>query len=116
MIIYMYLAIIVVFSIITGIITTIIDKRKKKTIRQTNVVNYVNFPSKVLSNNRLASNRKKYKTFEIPVIEEDYIKLLEATSVLDLTRKIDQVEIGDVSSISTVEEPILLSVIDEDVL
>lgn len=100
MIIYLYLTILITISIITGIITTIIDKRKKKT----SSIHAVEFPKKILSN-------KKNSSYQSPKIVSPQV----IVSNMQLTKKIEKVDIPEEEPQKVFfEEPVIFAVIDED--
>ena len=88
MIIYMYLTIIVVFSILTGIITTIIEKKGYRLNTQKSIVQSVNVPNKVVR------ARKKNSSVLIPVIQPDE-DLSKTIDILSITQEFDQVTVSN---------------------
>ena len=115
-IIYMYLAIIISLSIITGIITTIIEKKESRRKKKNSKITMLASPGKVLAH-------KIKKTIEntivIPIIQADNDFLSKTMNIMGLTRKMNQVEIEE--SISKddnkyAEEPVILAIIDEDII
>ncbi len=108
MIIYMYLTIIVVFSILTGIITTIIEKKGYRLNTQKSIVQSVNVPNKVVR------ARKKNSSVLIPVIQPDE-DLSKTIDILSITQEFDQVTVSN-SEKSYSSEPVLMGIIDEEIL
>lgn len=108
MIIYMYLTIIIVFSILTGIITTIIEKKGLSTATHNSIVQKVAVPSKVV---RVSEN---HENVTIPVIKPDS-DLSKTMEVLEISDKLG-VETKNVDSNYYSSEPVLLGIVDDEIL
>ena len=103
----MYLTIIVVFSILTGIITTIVEKRglHQKTLQS--VVQNVSLPSNILR------ARRENQVVSIPVIQPDSV-LYQAPEQISITEEIDSYILPKEED-DYYAEPVLLGVIEEDI-
>jgi len=106
MVLYFYLFLVVVFSIITGIIVTIVEKRKEKR-RKVNI-QVIDLPAFVYSNKKSFVKRKKSKTFISNTL------LSKTFELLDLTRKVNQLDLSNEKNYYP--EPVIASILDEDVL
>ena len=107
MIIYMYLTIIVVFSILTGIITTIVEKRGLHHETCHSVVQNINTPSKIMR------ARRENQVVSIPVIQPDSV-FYQAPEQISITEEIDRYTLPTEDD-DYYAEPVLLGVIEEDI-
>ena len=108
MIIYMYLAIIIVFSILTGIITTIIEKKGLSTEAHNSVVQNINIPNKVIREKKVRAG------VSIPIVRPDSdlsntIEVLNISDDLGIQSNTDSVN-DDYS------EPVLVSIVDDEII
>ena len=106
MVVYFYLFLIISVSIITGILATIIEKRKEK--RKKLIIQSIDLPTFIYSNKKSNQNRKKSKNFLSNTLLSKTIGLLE------LTKKANQLDFSEVKSYYP--EPVISSILDEDVL
>lgn len=107
MIIYMYLTIIIVFSILTGIITTIVEKKGLHNNAQYSFVQNVSAPSKIMR------ARRENQVVSIPVIQPDSV-LYQAPEQISITEEFDSYTLPKEED-DYYDEPVLLAVIEEDI-
>lgn len=111
MIIYLYLTLIIVFSILTGIVTTIIEKKGLKAdTSQDSVVKSINLPNKVFQ-----SVKQNNHSVVIPVVKPD--------SDLSKTIQLSKVSDNNFSQQNNImpsktfhNEPILMGIVDEEII
>lgn len=106
MIVYFYLFLIINFSIVTGILATIIEKRKEK--RKKLIIQSIDLPLFVYSNKKSFHKSKKSNNFISNHLLSKTIGLFE------LTRKVNQLDLPEEKSYYP--EPVISSILDEDVL
>lgn len=106
MIIYMYLTIIVIFSILTGIITTIIEKKGLQANVSRSVVQSVDAPKKVIR------VQKKVEAGSIPVIYSEQ-KFSQAVDAICIPQTLSN---SSVELLDDYSEPALLGVVDDEII
>ena len=103
MIIYMYLTIIIIFSILTGIITTIIEKKSLHKDTSCHIVKNVDVPKKVV---RVT---KKDQSNSIPVISLN--QNISHTVQINVPQGI-----SNSSVVQSYSEPVILGVVDDEII
>lgn len=104
----MYLTIIIAFSILTGIVTTIIEKKGLSVNTHNSIVRNVSIPNKIVR------VRKKINTVSIPVVKPDS----------DLSNTIEVLDVSDKSGVETNDsvpkiyhsEPVFLGIVDDEII
>lgn len=105
----MYLTIVIVFSILTGIITTIIEKKGYHVGTQKSVVQSVNIPSRVVR------SKKAQQSVLIPVIQPDE-NFAKTTDILSISQEIGVLEPETIQNDTFYKEPVMMGIIDEEIL
>lgn len=111
MIIYLYLTLIIVFSILTGIITTIIEKKGLKADTSHNsVVKSTSLPSRVSRSVRHNNN-----PVIIPVVKPDS-DLAKTIQLSNVTNNHFSQQNNYMSSATHQSDPIILGIVDEEII